>query len=284
MYFSLLQKQKPSALYLLEKGANPRINDFAGNSLLHIAARTGQQDMAEQLIGAGLEVNALNNEAVSPLLLAVQEKYPPVVQLLVGQGAHLDITDKEGNTALNIAVGLGSVPIVNMLLDNGASVNMLNDLSEGPLLLAVKLGNRLLAHKLIEQGSDIFAPSVEGISPVWYVCNSNQKELLALFLEKGLSPDYARSVDSFDGKDGTYLQTLISRTGGRTFILGMEPHYAGETLLQTATKMGYLSLVKQLLDSGATINKQDASGNAALHYAAAYGKKMYYATFSPMGL
>ncbi|MNT64011.1 Ankyrin repeat protein [compost metagenome] len=37
--------------------------------------------------------------------------------------------------------------------------------------------------------------------------------------------------------------------------------------------MGYLSLVKQLLDRGASMNKQDASGNTALHYAAAYGKK-----------
>jgi len=160
-----------------------------------------------------------------------------------------------------------------MLLDNGASVNILNDISEGPLLLAVKNGNRILAQKLLEQGSDIFAESAEGISPVWYVCNSNQKELLALFLEKGLSADYARPVDSFDGKDGQYLEKLIARTGGRTFILGFEPHYAGETLLHTATKMGYLSLVKQLLDSGATIDKQDAAGNTALHYAAAYGKK-----------
>ena len=131
----------------------------------------------------------------------------------------------------------------------------------------------MLAQELLEQGSDIFAESAEGISPVWYVCNSNQKELLALFLEKGLSADYARPVDSFDGKDGKYLEKLIERTGGRTFILGFEPHYAGETLLHTATKMGYLSLVKQLLDRGATIDKQDASGNTALHYAAAYGKK-----------
>src|SRR5690606_19174578 len=80
-------------------------------------------------------------------------------------------------------------------------------------------------------------------------------------------------VDSFDGKDGEYLEKLIAKTGRRTFILGYESHYAGETLLHTATKMGYLSFVKQLLDSGATIDKQDASGNTALHYAAAYGKK-----------
>src|SRR5690606_13481644 len=117
------------------------------------------------------------------------------------------------------------------------------------------------------------AESAEGISPVWYVCNSNQKELLALFLSKGLSPDYARPVDSFDGKDGRYLETLTARTGGRTFILGFESHYAGETLLQTATKLGHLSLVKQLLDAGASIDKEDAAGNTALHYAAAYGKK-----------
>jgi len=257
----------------LENNANILINDFLGNSLLHITARTGQQEMAEKLIAQGLDVNALNNSAESPLLLAVQAKYPPVVQRLIENGARVDISDKEGNTALNLAVVLGSVPIVNMLLDNGASVNILNDLSEGPLLLAVKNGNRILAQKLLEQGSDIFAESAEGISPVWYVCNSNQKELLALFLERGLSADYARPVDSFDGKDGKYLERLIERTGGRIFILGFEPHYAGETLLHTATKMGYLSLVKQLLDSGATIDKQDATGNTALHYAAAYGKK-----------
>jgi len=207
------------------------------------------------------------------LLIAIKNKFVPVVKVLIQNGADNNYTDKSGNTPLNLAIQNNSIPIVTLLLESGSQVNQLNDLNEGPLLLAAKLGNRIVCERLIEQGADIFTESNEGISPVWYAVGANLKELVALFLKKGLSPDYARSVDAWDGKDGHYMQKLIANTGTRTFILGFEPHYAGETLLQTASKLGYLSLAKLLLDSGAEIDKQDASGNTALHYASAYGKK-----------
>ena len=50
-------------------------------------------------------------------------------------------------------------------------------------------------------------------------------------------------------------------------------HNGGENLLHHAVKNGHLSMIKLLLERGASINQQDESGNTALHYAAANGKK-----------
>src|SRR5690606_33144413 len=206
LFFAVINKQKQTILHLLDNGANPQINDFQGNSLLHILAKTGQQDVTEKLIGLGLDVNALNKDGLPPLLIATRNKFLPIVKLLIQNGADVDFTDKMGNSALSIAVENNVIPMVNLLLDNGASVNLSNDSNESPLLIAVRLVNRIVAEKLIEQGEDIFAETREGISPVWYAVGANQKELVNVFLQKGLSADYARSVDAWDGKDGSYME------------------------------------------------------------------------------
>lgn len=96
LFFAVTNKQKQTILHLLDNGANPEINDFQGNSLLHILAKTGQQDVAEKLIGLGLDVNALNKDGTPPLLIATRNKFIPIVKLLMQNCADIDFTDKMG--------------------------------------------------------------------------------------------------------------------------------------------------------------------------------------------
>jgi ankyrin repeat protein len=70
-----------------------------------------------------------------------------------------------------------------------------------------------------------------------------------------------------------WVETADSLSVSSSFSLDTTYGYGGESLLHVAAKSGHVSMVKLLLDKGATINIQDESGNTALHYASANGKK-----------
>jgi ankyrin repeat protein len=70
-----------------------------------------------------------------------------------------------------------------------------------------------------------------------------------------------------------WVETANNLAADSNFELSNTYNYGGESLLHVAVKSGHLSMVKLLLENGASINIQDESGNTPLHYAAANGKK-----------
>lgn len=69
---------------LLEKGADPDLQDYNGNTALHYAARIPRPDIIPILIDNGAEVNVLNNRDLTPLDIAANEQ---IAELLREAGA-----------------------------------------------------------------------------------------------------------------------------------------------------------------------------------------------------
>jgi ankyrin repeat protein len=95
-------------------------------------------------------------------------------------------------------------------------------------------------------------------------------------LQSGLDVNFSKPLSGADESMNTYLDWIESATNislDSSFTLDNSYSYGGETLLHVAVKKGHLSLVKLLIENGASINIADESGNTALHYAAANGKK-----------
>lgn len=78
---------------------------------LHIAIAAGQYTMAELLVDAGADVNALTRECKTPLYQAVARADFDLVQLLLNHGAHVWQV-VQGQTALQIAQAAGYDDIV----------------------------------------------------------------------------------------------------------------------------------------------------------------------------
>jgi ankyrin repeat protein len=127
------------ALYLLDRGANPRAADMNGTTALHYAPLKGlvmlvrdhqavkmgdevpRQNMIEltkALLARGVDVNArLKRDTAgnltfsiaggTPLLIATQSLDLPFVRLLLDHGADPSIATTEGTTTLMVAAGLG---------------------------------------------------------------------------------------------------------------------------------------------------------------------------------
>ena len=134
----------------------------------------------------------------------------------------------------------------------------------------------MLIKLLVESGADVLKESNEGLSSVWLSCAYNQKEVIKLFFEHGVSPNYTKPSINIGGDVGNYLDWLTTTKDlsiESSFNLDASRIFGGESLLHVAVKNGHISMVKLLLESEAEGDAQDDLGNAALHYAAVSGKK-----------
>lgn len=99
----------------LAKGTNPNLV-YNTNTALTYAARDGFTEIARLLIDHGADVNWIDGEGVTPLILASFKDHIGLVQLLLEHGADVTVRDQWNRTALDYALRRGeSDPIVQLL-------------------------------------------------------------------------------------------------------------------------------------------------------------------------
>ncbi len=100
---------------LLEQGTDPNLV-YNTNTALTYAARDGFTDIARLLIDHGANVNWIDGEGVTPLILASFKDHIELVELLLAHGADTTIRDQWNRTALDYALRRGPAdPIVQLL-------------------------------------------------------------------------------------------------------------------------------------------------------------------------
>ena len=117
---------------------SPNYHNYEGWTALHIAAHRGFLQICEVLLDYGdrTNINAKTCQMQTPLHLACQGNFKPVVQTLVRAGANLNVVDSEGNSPLHLAVLAESRDIVHWLLVRGPDLNIRNYEGKTPADLA----------------------------------------------------------------------------------------------------------------------------------------------------
>lgn len=102
---------------LLQAGTDPNM-PYHTNTALTYAARDGFTEIAHLLINYGADVNWIDGEGVTPLILASFKDYVDIVQLLLEHGADVSTRDQWGQTALDYALRRGDDdPIAQLLTE-----------------------------------------------------------------------------------------------------------------------------------------------------------------------
>ena len=119
--------------------------DEQKRTALHWAAQQCHSDsveMVELLLAHRSEIDALDQEKSSPLLLACKNlsRQSAVASLLLSHGADASLADQLGNTVLHLAVSATSVDphLVRSLVSSGAKVNATNQAGLTPLHVALQ--------------------------------------------------------------------------------------------------------------------------------------------------
>merc|ERR1712146_349165 len=96
------KNQKPVDGFL-SNGLYVERKDDNGYTALHLAASIGDDRVIRMLGDAGADMNAPNNEGLTPLMTAVSLGYTSTVQTLISLGVDLDVVDAGGNSAVILA-------------------------------------------------------------------------------------------------------------------------------------------------------------------------------------
>lgn len=299
------QKVASVVSLLLERGANPYVRDNAGWTPLHCAASGGSAESLENLLAScGDSLEALNNEAETPLLVAVRMHREDIARMLVDAGADINASNRDGLNAMDVARAekmhslvqelrrLGALPQVNVLLldmaRDGRTGSMATLLAEHPdldlevhnesgwtpLMFAAASGHTDSMRLLLDAGAKVSARDRVGMTPLLYAALEGHQPAVQQLLERGAS----LQEHSVHGWNTLLLAASHRHTRLVQYLLqlGVDVNGAnadGETPLIVAAANGHSVLAVLLLNHGATVDATDAYGWSALMVAAAYGQK-----------
>ncbi len=253
--FNLINAQSPADLALVE------------------AAKDGRTERVKSLLIKGANPNTSNEEA-NPLLYAVWQNNPEMVQLFLQYGANVNAAYK-GKTALTEAALIGRFEIVQQLIDNNANPELLSTEYGTPLMCAIRtnksdifqyllqkganvntqikgLGNALteacirgrlaMAQQLIAEGVQVDAHAEEVASPLIEAAKRGHLEIVKLLIANGA--DVNQTIELHDN---------IIRTGKRKLVL--DGYQSVQKTTMTPLKAARINHRKQvityLLDQGA---------------------------------
>jgi ankyrin repeat protein len=266
-----LIEQFPKAFYMKSTGLGDKDSD--GKTPLQLAIEKGMKGVAEKLIDAKAEINTIDKDGNTPLLLLasltgstrIEGNDDAVVQKLIAAKVKLDVTNKDGETAV---------------------------------IVACKNNKPVIAEKLIKAGADVKKRSVTGRGAMYYCTNkiknpTKRAAIQALLVEKGNAIEVNTSENSTaktkgrdtvvgvsiinairEGKPGKALDIItksVAENAKTHFDIRSED---GSTPLIEAVKKGYENVIRDLLYPGkADINFKDKSGTTGFIEAIKRGDK-----------
>ena len=105
----------------LEAGMSVNSRDDLGTPMLNIACRSDNFEFVEMLLGLGADLNAVSEDrGYTAVMDAVWRGNEKITKYLIEKGAELNTINKEGQSNLILAVGANRENIVRLLAENGA--------------------------------------------------------------------------------------------------------------------------------------------------------------------
>jgi|GEM_PF-1885970 len=99
--FFALGRRRDMVDLLLERGADVKIRNRFGQTLLHRAAAGGELDLVRLFLSRGLDINAVDNEGRTPLFLAANMGEAETADFLIAQHAIVHPQDFSGPLPYN---------------------------------------------------------------------------------------------------------------------------------------------------------------------------------------
>ena len=264
--------------YLLTRMVDLEAEDNTGLTPLNISITYGHLEIMKALLVAGANPSHMNRGMTNLWHTAASSKSPETLDKLFQKAkiVELETRTSVGYTPLMCAIAACRKENVEKLLAHGAKLTAKDNSANGVLHLASITGSSEVLKLLIQKGPflDINSLNQHGQSPLLLAAASGHYTSVAILLEAGGDPDLK------DGYDNTlvHLVALSGQTGilirlkQKNVVFDLEAKdYLGRTPLLCAAEKGHASMVRHLIDEGASIHAVGVDGAGLLHLAACLG-------------
>lgn len=215
-----------------------------------IAKAARLDDLAETrlLIADGADVNLPEPDGTTPLLWAVYNTSPELVELLLDAGADPNAANKLGLSPLVQAARNGNAELISALLAKGAHVTGPEAIvTEPPLLAAARSGSVEAVEVLLEAGADPNAPELlDNQTALMWAVAAGHIDVAKVLLDAGADPKRQARVSE------------LTERKNADFPSG------GFAALHWAARDGNEEMIRLLLDNGADINARNGDSSTPM--------------------
>jgi uncharacterized protein len=178
----------------LQQGIDPNLIDSRGRTALFTAVREGSQRALEALLASPkVDVDAVNADGETPLMLAAIRGALPAVQALVKRGAAVN---RKGWTPLHYACSGPDNGVAAFLIAQGAELNARSENGTTPLMMAARYGSGDLVPLLLKAGAEPRAANEQELTAADFAQRSGRdvmaKELRRAMQERQRAADAAK--------------------------------------------------------------------------------------------
>ncbi|KAL3108581.1 hypothetical protein niasHT_015503 [Heterodera trifolii] len=274
--------------FLIENGANLNyVHEESGETLLHVLAKSKAKSQWTPGELTNFDVNALDRNGRSPLIVAVEHENIAVIDLLLQHQLKLDVNrhDNASRSALQIALlERHNLEIAKKLLATDGLDLLCADKKTGQTLIhkTVAFSDQIAAQFLAANGVPVDVPDAKGSTPLHHLLKAlpafdettahHQQQstidpsllsILQILLQSGANPS---SVDGISGC--TALHYAVSKP--RAVLDALLPHCDSATIgttdrdgrspLWCALLTSKFDTAALLIGAGADINEKSADG------------------------
>ncbi|XP_065845176.1 ankyrin repeat domain-containing protein 17-like isoform X3 [Oscarella lobularis] len=193
-----------------------------------------------------------------------------MAEYLILAGADIEALDKLGRTPFLNAALYGAEGPMNVLIEKGCNIHAKDEYGDGALGLASENGHLKIGKRLVELRLDVNESDQEGVTSLHRACKDNRVEMAEYLISAGADIEAVSKFGrtpfleaAFYGAEGT-LNVLIEK--GCNIHAKAEAVY-GNGALGLASEKGHLKIVKRLVGLGLDVNEANHNGSTSLHRA-----------------